>query len=130
MKRFVCVALSVLAVSCGGTSAQAPNAGGGRSGRGGRGAGTGGAQPVAIARVSQKDVPVDIAAVGNVESNTTISVRSQVTGQLQQAFFHEGDVVALPLEICLPSAVTGPVCGWSFAIRESSRASLAYGACR
>src|SRR5438105_6033538 len=92
MKRFVCVALSVLAVSCGGTSAQAPNAGGGRSGRGGRGAGTG-AQPVAIARVSQKDVPVDIAAVGNVESNTTISVRSQVTGQLQQAFFHEGDVV-------------------------------------
>ena len=93
MKRFVCVALSALAVSCGGTSAQAPNAGGGRSGRGARGAGTGGAQPVAIARVSQKDVPVDIAAVGNVESNTTISVRSQVTGQLQQAFFHEGDVV-------------------------------------
>jgi multidrug efflux system membrane fusion protein len=38
-------------------------------------------------------VPVDIAAVGNVEAYVSISVRSQVTGQLQQAFFHEGDVV-------------------------------------
>jgi len=38
-------------------------------------------------------VPVDIAAVGNVEAYISISVRSQVTGQLQQAFFHEGDSV-------------------------------------
>jgi multidrug efflux system membrane fusion protein len=38
-------------------------------------------------------VPVDIAAVGNVEAYTSISVRSQVTGQLQQSFFHEGDIV-------------------------------------
>ena len=71
-------------------------AGGGRGG-GGRGAGRGGrgtgAQPVVTARVSQRDVPVDIAAVGNVEAYTSVSVRSQVTGQLQEAFFHEGDVV-------------------------------------
>jgi membrane fusion protein, multidrug efflux system len=66
--------------------------GGGRGGRGGRGGG-GGAQPVVIARVSQQDVPVEIVAVGNVEAYATISVKSQVTGQLQQAFFHEGDVV-------------------------------------
>ena len=46
-----------------------------------------------MAKVTQKDVPVDIAAVGNVEAYTTISVRSQVTGQIEQAFFHEGDVV-------------------------------------
>jgi multidrug efflux system membrane fusion protein len=45
------------------------------------------------ARVSQQDVPVEIVAVGNVEAYATISVKSQVTGQLQQAFFHEGDVV-------------------------------------
>jgi len=38
-------------------------------------------------------VPVDIAAVGNVEAYISISVRSQITGQLQDAFFHEGDVV-------------------------------------
>lgn len=44
-------------------------------------------------KVTQQDVPVDIAAVGNVEASTSVSVRSQVTGQLQEAFFKEGDVV-------------------------------------
>jgi multidrug efflux system membrane fusion protein len=38
-------------------------------------------------------VPVDIAAIGNVEAYTTISVRSQVTGQLESAHFSEGDFV-------------------------------------
>ena len=71
-----------------------PGAGAAAGAEGGRGrGGGGGAQPVVTAKVTQKDVPVDIAAVGNVEAYTTISVRSQVTGQLQQAFFHEGDVV-------------------------------------
>ena len=45
------------------------------------------------AKVAEKDVPVDIASIGNVEAYTTISVRSQVTGQLQEATFHEGDFV-------------------------------------
>jgi membrane fusion protein, multidrug efflux system len=70
----------------------AAQSGGGRGGRGGRG-GAGGVQPVVTAKVAQKNVPVDIAAVGNVEAYTTISVRSQVTGQIEQSFFHEGDVV-------------------------------------
>jgi multidrug efflux system membrane fusion protein len=48
---------------------------------------------VVTAKVTARDVPVDVAAVGNVEAYTSVSVRSQVTGQLQQAFFHEGDVV-------------------------------------
>jgi membrane fusion protein, multidrug efflux system len=82
--------------SCSGTSgAAAPGSaagGGGRGGRGGRGGG-GAAQPVVTARVSQRDVPVEIVAVGNVEAYSTISVKSQVTGELQQAFFREGDVV-------------------------------------
>ena len=86
----VCLAISVMAVACSRTAAQGE--GGGRGGRGGRGGG-GGAQPVVTTKVSQKNVPVDIAAVGNVEAYVSISVRSQVTGQLQQAFFHEGDVV-------------------------------------
>jgi multidrug efflux system membrane fusion protein len=87
--------LSLVTQGCGarGTAATPPGAGGGgRGGRGGRGA-AGGAQPVVIARVSRQDVPVEIVAVGNVEAYATISVKSQVTGQLQQAFFHEGDVV-------------------------------------
>jgi multidrug efflux system membrane fusion protein len=43
--------------------------------------------------VSQKDVPVDIEAVGNVEASTTIAVRTQVTGTLESVGFQEGDFV-------------------------------------
>jgi membrane fusion protein, multidrug efflux system len=38
-------------------------------------------------------VPVDLAAIGNVEAYATISVRSQVTGLLTELSFHEGDLV-------------------------------------
>ena len=76
-----------------GTSAETP--GGGRGGRGGRGRGAdaGGAVPVVTATVTQKDVPVDIEAIGNVEAYPTISVRSQVTGLLTEVRFREGDTV-------------------------------------
>jgi multidrug efflux system membrane fusion protein len=69
-----------------GTSAAGP-------GGGGRGRGDAGAVPVVTAKVAEKDVPVDLAAIGNVEAYTSISVRSQVTGQLREAAFHEGDMV-------------------------------------
>jgi membrane fusion protein, multidrug efflux system len=90
-----CVAAALVTIGCSNPAAQATPGGSGGGGRrgGGRGGGGGGAQPVVTAKVIQKDVPVDIAAVGNVEASTTISVRSQVTGQLQEAFFHEGDLV-------------------------------------
>lgn len=78
--------------SSSGAAATSSAAGGGGSRRGGRGGG-GAAQPVVTARVSQRDVPVEIVAVGNVEAYSTISVKSQVTGELQRAFFREGDVV-------------------------------------
>src|SRR6266567_2948046 len=86
---------SFAVAGCRGTStdAAAPAAAGGRGGRGGRGAGGGGLQPVVVAKVSQKDVPIDIAAVGNVEAYTTIAVRSQITGTLEQVAIHEGDFV-------------------------------------
>src|SRR5437762_855425 len=79
--------------ACGGnTSAAGPGGGGG--GRGGRGrGGDGGAAPVVTAKVTTKDVPVDLAAIGNVEAYATISLRSQVTGVLEQLSFHEGDLV-------------------------------------
>jgi len=94
---FSCAALvaALSTAACGSdTSAAGPNAGGGgRGGRGGRGRGDTGPAPVVVAKVTQKDVPVDIAAIGNVEAFTSISVRSQVTGQLEQAFINEGDFV-------------------------------------
>ena len=60
--------------------------------RGGRG-GEGGPVPVVVAKVAQKDVPVDIDGIGNVEAYSSISVRAQITGQLTQVFFREGDFV-------------------------------------
>ena len=91
---FVGLVVSFAVAGCRGSSTDAPGGGaaGGRGGRGGRGAG-GGAQPVVVAKVTQKDVPIDIAAVGNVEAYTTIAVRSQVTGILEQVAIHEGDFV-------------------------------------
>jgi membrane fusion protein, multidrug efflux system len=83
---------SILAAAgCGRNTSAAGPAGGG--GRGGRGRGDGGAAPVVTAKVASKDVPVDLAAIGNVEAYATISVRSQVTGLLTELSFHEGDLV-------------------------------------
>ena len=81
----------VLLIAATGCSGSAAGTGGG--GRGGRGRGDGGAVPVVTTKVTERDVPVDLAAIGNVEAYTTISVRSQVTGQLENAAFHEGDFV-------------------------------------
>jgi membrane fusion protein, multidrug efflux system len=88
---FILIPALVLLVAAAGCSGSAPGSGGG--GRGGRGRGDGAAVPVVTTTVTQRDVPVDIAAIGNVEAYTTISVRSQVTGQLQEAAFREGDFV-------------------------------------
>ena len=67
--------------------------GGGGRGRGGRGGGESGPVPVTTAAVQQRDVPVEVAAIGNVEAFETVSVRSQVTGVVTEVMFHEGDFV-------------------------------------
>lgn len=83
------VALSVLGTAaCGSTSAATAN-GGGRGGRGG----AGGPVPVVVGRASQRDVPVELTSIGNVEAFSTISIRSQVTGTLTAVRFKEGDDV-------------------------------------
>src|SRR6266849_9860220 len=92
LSTFLMLSAVTLAACGSNTSAAGPGAGGG--GRGGRGrGGDGAAAPVVTAKVAEKDVPVDIAAIGNVEAYTMISVRSQVTGQLEQSPFREGDFV-------------------------------------
>jgi len=64
---------------------------GGPGGKGGKkGAGD---VPVTVAVVSQKDVPLEIQVIGNVEAYSTISVKAQVGGQLTNVYFHEGDYV-------------------------------------
>ncbi len=49
--------------------------------------------PVVVASVEQKDIPVQISAIGNVEAYQTVQIRSQVNGQIQKIFFKEGEDV-------------------------------------
>jgi membrane fusion protein, multidrug efflux system len=64
--------------------AQQGRSGGGRSRE---------AVPVLVATATQKTMPLQIRAVGNVEAYSTVAVKSQVTGVLTQAHFKEGDNV-------------------------------------
>ena len=61
-------------------------------------AGPGGADarppaPVVVAAVEQHDIPMQIRAIGNVESYQTVQIRSQVSGQIEKILFKEGDDV-------------------------------------
>ena len=49
--------------------------------------------PVRMATVVQKDVPVEVSAIGNVEAYSTVSVKSLVSGELMDVFFKEGQEV-------------------------------------
>lgn len=49
--------------------------------------------PVVVATVSQKDVPVSIDVIGNIEAYSTISVKAQIGGELTKVSFKEGDFV-------------------------------------
>jgi multidrug efflux system membrane fusion protein len=50
--------------------------------------------PVSVALVGQKDVPLEIQVIGNVEAYATIQVRARVNGQLIAVHFREGDYVS------------------------------------
>lgn len=51
------------------------------------------AVPVVVAPVTQRSIPIEVRAIGNVEPYSTISVKAQVGGELQKVFFGEGDMV-------------------------------------
>ena len=96
--RRSCWNLSVIALaalilygcsSTGASSAGAPAPGGGRGGR----RGGGGDVPVLVAVVAQKNVPVEVQVIGNVEAYATIALKAQVGGQLTNVYFQEGDYV-------------------------------------
>ena len=81
----------VLALS--GCSSNGATTDAGKGGKGGKKGGMGGDVPVTVVNVSQRDVPVEIQVIGNVEAHTTITVKAQVGGQLTKANFQEGDFV-------------------------------------
>lgn len=50
--------------------------------------------PVSVAMVGQRDVPLEIQVIGNVEAYATIQVKARVNGQLIAVHFREGDYVS------------------------------------
>ena len=49
--------------------------------------------PVTVATVTQRTIPVEVRAIGNVEAFSTIGVKALVAGQLMHVYFTEGDYV-------------------------------------
>jgi membrane fusion protein, multidrug efflux system len=94
-RGLVCLLLAALVIQgCNRTdvSADAPSGKGGKKGKG-KG-GDGAPPPVLVAKVVERNVPIEIISVGNVEAYSTINVVPQVGGQLTEVYFHEGDYVA------------------------------------
>ena len=51
------------------------------------------AASVMVGKVTQKTMPVEVLAVGNVEAISTVAIRAQVPGEVQKVHFKEGDFV-------------------------------------
>ncbi|MCX8027547.1 MAG: efflux RND transporter periplasmic adaptor subunit [Thermodesulfovibrionales bacterium] len=49
--------------------------------------------PVNVAKVIKKDIPIVINAIGNIEASATISLKSQVNGQVSEIYFKEGSYI-------------------------------------
>ena len=91
------VIIAALALSTGctdkGASAAADPAAGGKGGKGGGRRGAGGDVPVTVSTATQRDVPVEVQVIGNVEAYSTITVKAQIGGELTAVHFREGDFV-------------------------------------
>ena len=90
---FALLGVLLASLSMQGCSATETSANGGKKGKKGKG-GEGGPVPVEVAKVVRKNVPIDITAVGNVEPLSTVSVRPQVGGQIEEVFIEDGQYVA------------------------------------
>ena len=51
--------------------------------------------PVVVASALQKDMPLTVEAIGNVEAIASVAVKSRVDGQIVKLGFHDGAEVAL-----------------------------------
>ena len=94
------LALTCLVIqSCNSGSEQIAQDGGKQDGgkqgkkKGGKKGGDFGPVPVVAAKSARKDMPIEMAAVGNVEAYSTVSVKPQVSGQLQEVFVEDGQTV-------------------------------------
>jgi multidrug efflux system membrane fusion protein len=81
----------LLLANCSSTEAQRQNGDppAHEAGRGGRGGGEG-AIPVVTAKAETRAMPVTLDAVGSAEAISTVDIRAQINGQLQQVLFEPG----------------------------------------
>jgi multidrug efflux system membrane fusion protein len=49
--------------------------------------------PVVAATAEQKNVPLQVKAIGNVEAYNTVTIKSQVNGEISEVYFREGQDV-------------------------------------
>src|SRR3989442_11515801 len=49
--------------------------------------------PVIVAQAEERDVPIELRNIGNVEAFSTVTIRSQITGQIVKVHFREGQEV-------------------------------------
>ena len=95
-RRLIAIVVIVLIVAAiawivhHGKGIQVPGGPGGPAGRGGSG---GGPVAVAIATAANGDIQVKLPALGTITPLATVTVKTQISGQLQQLAFREGQVV-------------------------------------
>jgi len=96
VRRLAFAGLAASLITLAGCSSQPATGAAGAApagGRGARGGGQGGPVPVTTAAVVQKSMPVEINVIGSAEPLSTVSIRSQTTGQLTSVNFTEGEEV-------------------------------------
>src|SRR5690348_14082669 len=49
--------------------------------------------PVVVTSVQQRDIPIQIQAIGNVEAYQMVQIKSQLDGQIENIFFNQGQDV-------------------------------------
>jgi multidrug efflux system membrane fusion protein len=76
------VGTSAVLPACSASDAQAPRAGASQA-----------AVPITVGSVVEKEMPLDVTVVGTVEAFSTVAVRAQVTGELKDVNFQQGDDV-------------------------------------
>ncbi len=75
-------------------AASAASGAGRAAGAGGAGRfGRSGTQPVSVAAVQRRDLPVAVEAIGSIASANTAVVRAKVSGELKAIYFKEGEPV-------------------------------------
>lgn len=55
--------------------------------------------PVMVARATQKDIPLQIRVIGNVQPISSVAIRPLVTGELTRVWFREGEEVRAGQEL-------------------------------